>query len=231
MAAAEQPNPPDPPAKDAKSGWRPGFVWLSALLVLGFGAYAIWPRAAHLRDFDSDRVAQLETRMWRSYYEQRYAALLVDLYTLSREQYGFSPADSLAIGWYAARAARTFQPSRSREQAQAALPLLERYFAVIRAHGGETFDASEAARIELDWWQLRRENSVPADYGRVIARVTTVVFRADNADVVLAGRVRAEMMTYRDERREGRMQEADWAYIERELTRSYHALRTGIATR
>src|SRR5882672_9606700 len=192
MAAAEQPNPPDPPAKDAKSGWRPGLVWLSALLVLGLAAYAIWPRAAHLRDFDSDRVA---------------------------------------IGWYAARAARTFQPSRSREQAQAALPLLERYFAVIRAHGGETFDASEAARIELDWWQLRRENSVPVDYGRVIARVTTVVFHADNADVALAGRVRAEMMTYRDERREGRMQEADWAHIERELTRSYRALRAGIATR
>ena len=40
--------------------------------------------------------------MWRSYYEQRYAALLADLYTLNRKDYGFSPADSLAIAWYAA---------------------------------------------------------------------------------------------------------------------------------
>ena len=37
--------------------------------------------------------------MWRSYYEQRYAALLVDLYALNRDEYGFSPADSLAIGF------------------------------------------------------------------------------------------------------------------------------------
>jgi len=228
MAAAKH---PDPPAKGAKTGRRPGLIWLTALLVLGCAAYVFWPRQAHLRDFNSDRVAQLETQMWRSYYEQRYAALLADLYTLSREQYGFSPADSFAVGWYAARAARTFQPTRSRAQAQAALPMLERYFAVIRAHGGETFDVREAARIELDWWQLRRENSVPDDYGRVIARVTTVVFHADNTDVALAGRVRAEMMTYRDERREGRMQEADWAHIERELARSYRALRAGIAAR
>ena len=204
-------------------------VWLAALLVLATGVYIFWPRAAHLRDFDAGRVAQLETQMWRSYYETRYVALLADLYRLSRDQYGFSPADSLAIGWYAARAAQTFQPTASRAEAQKALPLLERYFAVIREHGGETFDTQEAARVELDWWQLRRENSVPADYGRVIAQVTTLLFRADNADVTRAGLLRAEMMTYRDERRDGGMKEADWDHIEQELERSYLALHAGIA--
>jgi len=204
-------------------------VWIAALVVVALAAYIFWPRTANLRDFDAGRLAQLETRMWRSYYEKRYVALLADLYKLSRDQYGFSPADSLAIGWYAARAAQTFQPTTNRAEAQKALPLLERYFAVIREHGGETFDTHEAARIELDWWQLRRENSVPADYGRVIAQVTTLLFRADNADVVRAGRLRAEMMTYRDERRDGEMKEADWTYIERELEKSYRALHDGIA--
>jgi hypothetical protein len=204
-------------------------IWLAALLVLASGVYFFWPRAAHLRDFDAGRVAQLETQMWRSYYEKRYVALLADLYRLSRDQYGFSPADSLAIGWYAARAAQTFQPTASRAEAQKALRLLERYFAVIRERGGETFDTQEAARVELDWWQLRRENSVPADYGRVIAQVTTLLFHADNADVTRAGLLRAEMMTYRDERREGGMKEADWSHIERELERSYRALHDGIA--
>jgi hypothetical protein len=93
---------------------RSAFVGLVALLLLGLAAYAVWPRTAHLRDFDADSVARLETRMWRSYYEKRYVALLVDLYRLSRDEYGFSPADSLAISWYAARAAKTFQPTASR---------------------------------------------------------------------------------------------------------------------
>lgn len=213
----------------SKAGFAPRLLGLFALLVLGCAAYGLWPRAAHLRSFDPVEVARLETRMWRSYYEQRYVALVADLYELSREQYGFSPTDSIAIAWYAARAAQTFQPTRGRAEAQKALPLLERYFAVLRRHGGENFDVVEAARIELDWWQLRRENSLPAQYGSVIARTTAVVFRADNADIRRAGLLRAEMMTYRDQRRDGRMQASDWAHIESELARSYAALRAGIA--
>jgi len=207
--------------------------WLAGIgaLLLALGAYAFWPRPAHLREFDAQRVARLETRMWRSYYEHRYAALLADLYSLSRDEYGFSPADSLAIAWYAARAAQAFQPTRSRAEAQVALPLLEHYYGVLRARGGETFDVQEAARTELDWWQLRRENSVPAEYGSVIASTSQIVFHADNADLRRAGLLRAEMMTFRDEHREGAMQEADWTHIEQELARSYQALHAGIAAR
>jgi hypothetical protein len=211
--------------------FRASLLWLVVPLVLVFAAYDFWPRAAHLREFDAARVAHLETRMWRSYYEQRYVALLSDLYALSRDQYGFSPADSLAIAWYAARAAQTFQPTRSRAEAQQALPLLECYYAVIEERGGETFDVREAARIELDWWQMRRENSVPAEVGSVIARATAVVFHQDNAEIQRAGLLRAEMMSYRDQRAGGRMQESDWEHIESELVRSYKALRAGVAER
>ena len=59
--------------------------------------------------------------------------------------------------------------------------------------------------------------------------MTTLLFHADNADVARAGRLRAEMMTYRDGRRDGAMKEADWAHIERELEHSYRALHDGIA--
>jgi hypothetical protein len=210
---------------------RRGFRWLTAAFLLGLAAYVFWPRDAHLRLFDPARVARLETRMWRSYYEQRYAALFADLYTLNREDYGFSPADSLAIAWYAAQAARTFQPTRSRAEAQSALPLLERYYAVLRRRGGETFDAREAALLELNWWQLRRENAPPPAYGAVIVQTTSAVFHADNADVRRAGLLRAQMMSYRDERRDGSMQESDWAHVESELVRSYEALRAGVMER
>ena len=163
--------------------YRAAVLWFAALVVLGFSAYVFCPRTAHLRTFNPIRVGQLETRMWRSYYDQRYADLLGDLYALNRDEYGFSPADSLAIAWYAARAAQIFQPTRSRAEAQKALPMLERYYAVLRERGGETFDEREAARLELDWWQLRRENAQPAEYGSVIVRTTFVVFDADNAEV------------------------------------------------
>jgi len=39
-----------------------------------------------------------------------------------------------------------------------------------------------------------------------------------------------EMMRYRDDRREGKMQPADWRHIEEELMSSYQLLKMGIAT-
>src|SRR5262249_21306582 len=109
------------------------------------------------------------------------------------------------------------------------LPLLEHYYAVLRERGGESFDVREAARIELDWWQLRREQSTPAQYGAVIARASQVVFNTDNAELRQAGLMRAEMMAFRDEHRHGTLQAADWAHIETALVRSYTALHAGIA--
>lgn len=87
-------------------------------------AYAVVPRQADLRAFDPAEMARLETAMWRDYYDKRYAALLYHLYQSTRTQFGFSPPKSLHIAFSAAEAARTFQPTRSRREADAALPAI-----------------------------------------------------------------------------------------------------------
>ena len=139
-------------------------VWLVVVLVVvAVGAgYGCWPRRVNMREFDPARVARLETAMWRDYYEKRYVALFGALYSLSRDEYGFSPWDSVRVSYFAAKAAKDFQPTRSREEAQVARPTLEKYYAVIRARIGEEFDVRDAARLELDWWQLRREKATAA---------------------------------------------------------------------
>ena len=205
----------------------------AVLWIVGSGAacalYVCWPRNAHLREFDPIRVAQLETGMWRSYYEHHYAALARDLYRLSRDEYGFSPCDSIAIAWDAARAAQLFQGTRSRGEAQRALPSLMKYYQALRAHGGETFDIRNAARLELEWWQQRREHVPPSTYGLVIAQNDTTIFHVDNADVRRAGLLRAAAMRYRDEHGSAEMREADWNYISAELGQSYGALLVGVS--
>ncbi|WP_426609054.1 hypothetical protein [Bradyrhizobium sp. McL0616] len=96
-------------------------VALAAALV---AAYATVPRRADPRAFDSADMARLETAMWRDYYDKRYAALFYHLYESTRTQFGFSPFRSLHVAFCAAEAARTFQPTRSRWEADAALPAL-----------------------------------------------------------------------------------------------------------
>ena len=199
-----------------------------ALATAGAG-YACWPRTPHLRGFSPTDMGGLETDMWRAYYDRHYAALIGCLYRVNRDDYGFSPLDSALVAYYAAKAAKIFQPTTSRAEAQAALPSLEAYFELIRRRSHEPFDVASAARTELDWWQLRREHVTFEDYGKVVAKVAAEVYRASNQEIRRAGQLRAEMMDYRDQRGDGRMKEADWQHIRENLVESYALLKKGVA--
>lgn len=202
---------------------------IAALGVLAVvAAYVFVPRKADLRGFDPAALGRLESTSWRDYYDHRYADLCRCLYEINRRQYGFSPWDSGRLAFYAALAARRFQPTRSRMEAQRALPALERFYSLVRRRGGETFDPVHAARLELEWWQMRRENSTPAQYGEVVAQVSEEVYGVHDDSIREFGRLRAEMMDYRDQRRDGRMGPADWRAIERSLTRAYALLKAAV---
>jgi hypothetical protein len=195
-------------------------------LVLG-AAFIAWPRRADLRAFEPSGMARLETAMWRDYYERRYGALFYHLYEVSRTQFGFSPLDSLRIALSAARAAKAFQPTRSRAGAAAALPELVAYYALLRPAAPVAFDVETVARLELDWW---RETAAARDYGRTIADVAALTYgkSPDNPAIAGSGIARAEAMAYRDARREA-MTEQDWGEIEPQLLRAYQFLRSSVA--
>ena len=97
-------------------------------------------------------------------------------------------------------------------------------------NSGERFDPAKIARLELHWWQLRRENASPPRYGEVIAQVQEELYGVRDNQMKQAALLRAEMMDYRDERHNGKMQSQDWTYIDDGLQRSYQLLKTGLNT-
>jgi hypothetical protein len=200
-----------------------------ALLIGAAVAYAVWPRTADLRAFDPAEMARLETAMWRDYYEKRYPLLFWHLYESTRSQFGFSPLQSMRIALSAAQAARAFQPTRSRAEADAALPPLVTYYDLLRSAAPAALESEVLARHELDWWQARREAVGPRDYGLTVADVAAATYgkSAGNADIRAFGIGRAEAMAYRDARGEG-MQDADWVTIEGQLRVAYQRLKAGI---
>jgi hypothetical protein len=201
-------------------------------LVLGaVAACAAWPRAADLRGFEPAEIARLETAMWHDYYDKRYGALFGHLYELSRTQFGFSPLDSLRIAWAAAQAAKAFQPTRSREAANAALPPLVTYYRLLASGAPGGFDVEEAARLELDWWQARREAVGPEQYGVTVARVAAITYgkQPDDPSLLISGIGRAEAMAYRDARGQA-MSNQDWSEIECRLRRAYRSLKAAVAS-
>ena len=206
-------------------------VILTLALICGaIGAYASWPRHADLRGFEPAEIARLETAMWRDYYDRRYPALFYHLYELSRTQFGFSPLDSFRIALAAAQAAKAFQPTRSREAADAALPPLVTYYRLLASAAPGVFDIAEAAWLELDWWQARREAVGPGQYGVTVARVAAITYgkRADDPSLPISGIGRAEAMAYRDARGQA-MTDPDWFEIECRLRRAYRSLKAAVA--
>jgi hypothetical protein len=187
-------------------------------------AYLCFPRHPDLTRFDPGAMARLETAMWRHYYEKRDLPLLGDLYHVARREYGFSPLDSVRLAVAAAGAARSFQPSTSRDEAEAALPSLIAYFRILSEAAPAQLEVEDAARTELAWWQARREAVTPEQYGPIIARVATRVYRVDSEDLRRSGMVRAQAMAYRDAR-DAHMSEADWSSIAQQLELAYGLLK------
>jgi hypothetical protein len=199
-------------------------------IAAAFAGWAAYPRHPNLAAFDPEALARTDTALWRAYYDKRYFALLGDLYSLSRDRYGFSPLDSLRIALAAARAAKTFQPTRSRAEAQAALPDLIAFYRLIAKATPTAFDIDAAARAELDWWQARRENVTADAYGLTIAKTSALVYGKDNAQLREAGVLRAKAMAYRDAHGTA-MTEAEWNAVYEQLRASYLALKRGIEAR
>ena len=209
---------------------RQSFKIAVFVVILGAVLYAGIPRNADLRAFDPQRMAERETAMWRDYYEKRYVRLFWDLYQSTRQEFRFSPLDSFRIALAAAHAARLFQPTTSRGEASVALPPLAVYYGRLRKGAPADFDPEKVAKLELDWWQARRENAAPRDYGKTIAATAAMIYGAENPSVEESGLLRAEAMAYRDARN-GRMTEDDWRTISDQLGASYRKLKDGVARR
>jgi hypothetical protein len=210
--------------------FRPRRLIVGAVIAVVAAAlcYGAIPRRADLTAFDPDEMARLETAMWRHYYDKRHGALFLDLYQVARRQQGFSPLDSARLAVAAVRAAKSFQPSTSRAEAEVAIPLLADYFRILARAAPGRADVEEAARTELAWWQARRENVAPEQYGAIIARVTTLLYGIDHPDIRRAGVVRAQAMDYRDAR-SAAMTEADWSAIGEQLQLAYRLLKKAVS--
>jgi hypothetical protein len=104
------------------------------------------------------------------------------------------------------------------------------YFRLLASAVPGGFDAEEAARLELDWWQARREAAVPGRYGVTVAHVAAITYGkpADDPSLLISGIGRAEAMAYRDARGQA-MTDPDWSEIECRLRRAYRSLKAAVA--
>ena len=217
-----------------RSKWRRRILFLLLILmaILTWSVIDLFaPRTAHLRDFDADEVARLETAMWRSYYEKHEVRLFNQLAELLRSQYNMPLIRSNRVAYSAAKAAFVFKRGKQRSDYEKALPYLLDFYTSVRAVSDTPFDVNRAARLELEWWiiHLERANHAEGELARALAELQAELYHVPVEKLMEHGRLRAEAMTIRDTRAEaGGVSEDDWKKIDELLHRSWRSLSAAV---
>jgi hypothetical protein len=203
------------------------------LLICGVLYDLYYPRTTHMREFDPDEVARLETAMWRSYYDKERLKLFNQLSELLRTQYHMPLIRSNKTAYDAANAAFVFKQGKQRSDYEKALPDLVKFYAAIRKMSDIPFNVDRAARLELEWWIIHRQRAdhAPGDLDRALAELQAEIYRVPVEKLMEHGRLRAEAMTIRDTKAEqGGVTEADWNRINELLKQSWRSLRDAVKT-
>jgi len=197
------------------------------LLICGALYDLFYPRTTHLREFDPNEVARLETAMWRSYYEKQRLRLFNQMTELLRSQYHMTPVKSNVVAYYAGHAAFVFKDGKDRADYEKALPDLIKFYSYLRNMSDIDFDVYKTAKLELEWWIIHRQRAQhgPGDLARALAELQAEIYHVPVERVMEHGRLRAEAMTIRDTKAEqGGVTEEDWARINELLKQSWTSL-------
>ena len=181
-------------------------------------------------DFDPDRLADLETGMWKAYYRRQPARLYVLLIRGLREQAHASWPRALASSLLLTKAAIGF--ARSTGDYERFGPTIARAYRLLGLP--RDVNAEEVARWELRWWVVRREIGLAAGNaaGEAISTMYAALYQLPIDRVAEAGRLRGIAAEIRDRGAstdpDGPVGRGDsyWPEVGRYLAESYRNLHT-----
>jgi hypothetical protein len=183
--------------------------------------------------FDADRLATLETRMWKAYYRRQPARLFGWLVLGLREQAKATWPRAFVASLWLTKAAAQF--SRADADYDRFAPDIGRGYRLLGLP--DDVDALEVARRELRWWVVRREIGLAAGSaaGDAITSLYAAIYQVPEAVVAEAGRLRGEAAEVRDR---GAAADPDgptgsgrayWPEVARLLRASYRSLRDAVS--
>ena len=111
---------------------------------------------AAARSFDPRVVGRLECRTWVTYYRREWLAFLWAALRVTRHTFGLSWPATVRGSWLVLRANQHWAPVPD-NRPDVARRCMRRFYALVARQTGETFDLTEAARLEVDWWRIHRE--------------------------------------------------------------------------
>jgi hypothetical protein len=156
------------------------------------------------RSFDPRQVGALETAAWVAYYRREWLPFLRSAVTLTRHTFGLPWPSTLRGAWLVMRANQLWAPYPDNDPA-GARRTMERFYRLVAAHHGESFDPRRASELEVEWWRIHREHQREDTGGSeaplvaALAALYAYVYGVPEADVMVAAEQRALAMRYSDQ--------------------------------
>jgi hypothetical protein len=156
------------------------------------------------RSFDPRLVGGLECVAWLTYYRREWLKFLVSAIRLTRHTFGLRWPQTLRGAWLVLRANQLWAPFPDNDP-DGARRAMERFYGLVKQRHGETFNPTEAARLEVEWWRVHREHQhdgTADDEGPLIdalAALYSYVYGVPAEAVRLAAEQRALAMRFSDQ--------------------------------
>ncbi len=108
-----------------------------------------------MRSFDPRRVGRLECATWVTYYRREWLKFLVAALEVTRHAFALSWPATLRGAWLVLRANQLWAPYPNNDP-EGARRCMRGFYALVARRHGVTFDVTEAARLEVEWWRIHR---------------------------------------------------------------------------
>lgn len=197
-------------------------------------------------NFNPERVARLEAKMWEDYYLFKNpttpraarissaAGLFTGLVTLTEEQFGLGEYQAVLVSMGLFSAATLFGITRHNQlgvHEKIVLPTLQISYQASKRFTYTHFNPSVAARHELGWWTAHRQTRINPDAKdratREMALLFAEIYQVSNESTTPAAQLRIDAAMSRDQLAAARsLTENDWSEIQETLTECYVSLRT-----
>jgi hypothetical protein len=188
-----------------------------------------YPFKTDIKKFNATETAILDGAMWRSYYEKKRLLLFLQSARLMRNQFHIPFWRSNLMAYHVAKAAFILKDGKSRADYENALPDLLKYYAAINSISTVSFDAEKAAKLELEWWIIRRYRNEhpPAEWEKYLADGAAVVYHIPAEKFNEYAQLRVAAMLLRDSKAAA-ITETDWLQINNLLQKAWTSFSTAI---
>jgi len=190
---------------------------------------------ASCRSFDPSVVGTLESVAWSAYYRREWVTFTRAAVLLARHTFALSWPATIRCSWLVLRANQLWAPFPDNDPDRAR-HAMERFYRIVKKLSGEPFDPATAAALEVQWWQVHRDNHHSVAPGGVGALATAIaqlyahVYGVPTSSVLVAAEQRTLAMRCTD-RWVSEGCEPDSPLIDRSraaLVRCYVALRAAV---